>query len=165
MTRFLLSLDTTSGAFHVVHDEDGALHAAVFGTLNDVQERLAADERGPLAPSQDERLRERFTAYFAGDVTAVDDLPVRQSGGPYFQRVWAAMRQIPAGETRSYAQLAAELGSASGARAVASACANNRVAVVVPCHRVVRSGGSLSGYRWGVPLKEAPLPLEADATL
>ena len=68
--------------------------------------------------------------------------------------------RIPKGETRSYAGLAAELGAPRGARAVARACAGNRLAVVVPCHRVVRGDGSLGGYRWGLPLKQALLARE-----
>jgi AraC family transcriptional regulator of adaptative response/methylated-DNA-[protein]-cysteine methyltransferase len=71
--------------------------------------------------------------------------------------------KIPAGETRSYADVAAQLGTPRGARAVASACAHNRVAVVVPCHRVVRGDGSLGGYRWGLPLKEKVLQRERAA--
>jgi AraC family transcriptional regulator of adaptative response/methylated-DNA-[protein]-cysteine methyltransferase len=71
--------------------------------------------------------------------------------------------RIPPGETRSYAEVAAQLGAPRGARAVASACAHNRVAIVVPCHRVVRGDGSLGGYRWGLPLKEKVLRRERAA--
>jgi AraC family transcriptional regulator of adaptative response/methylated-DNA-[protein]-cysteine methyltransferase len=83
--------------------------------------------------------------------------------GTAFQlRVWQALRQIPRGETRSYSQLAREIGSPHATRAVAHACAMNRVAVVVPCHRVVGVGGALTGYRWGVERKR--LLLEAEQT-
>lgn len=71
--------------------------------------------------------------------------------------------KIPPGQTRSYEQIAQQVGSPRGARAVAQACANNRVAVVVPCHRVVRGDGSLGGYRWGLPLKEKLLQREQAA--
>ncbi len=74
--------------------------------------------------------------------------------GTVFQlRVWQALRQIPRGETRTYSQLAREMGNPKATRAVARACALNRVAVVVPCHRVVGANGSLTGYRWGVERK------------
>jgi AraC family transcriptional regulator of adaptative response/methylated-DNA-[protein]-cysteine methyltransferase len=76
------------------------------------------------------------------------------------QRVWKALQQIPRGETRSYSQLARELGSPTAARAVASACGANPIAVAVPCHRVVGQDGSLTGYRWGMELKEKLLTLE-----
>ena len=71
--------------------------------------------------------------------------------------------RIPAGETRSYAQLAAQLGAPRAARAVASACAHNRIAIVVPCHRVVRGDGTPGGYRWGLPLKQQLLRRERAA--
>jgi AraC family transcriptional regulator of adaptative response/methylated-DNA-[protein]-cysteine methyltransferase len=81
--------------------------------------------------------------------------------GTAFQlRVWQALRQIPRGETRSYSQLAREMGAPSATRAVAHACAMNRVALVVPCHRVVGASGSLTGYRWGVERKRMLLEAE-----
>ncbi len=82
--------------------------------------------------------------------------------GTVFQlRVWQALRRIPRGETRSYSQLARELGEPKAARAVARACAMNRVALVVPCHRVVGASGALTGYRWGVERKQMLLAAEA----
>lgn len=81
-------------------------------------------------------------------------------GTAFQQRVWQALMKIPRGETRSYAHLAGELGIPKGARAIARACAQNRLAVVVPCHRIVRGDGSLGGYRWGLPRKEALLKSE-----
>ena len=81
--------------------------------------------------------------------------------GTVFQlRVWQALRQIPRGETRSYSQLAREMGHPKATRAVARACALNRVAVLVPCHRVVGASGSLTGYRWGVERKRQILEAE-----
>jgi AraC family transcriptional regulator of adaptative response/methylated-DNA-[protein]-cysteine methyltransferase len=76
------------------------------------------------------------------------------------QRVWKALQQIPRGETRSYSQVAQELGSPKSVRAVAGACAANPVAVIVPCHRVVGKNGSLTGYRWGVERKQKLLTAE-----
>lgn len=84
-------------------------------------------------------------------------------GTAFQKKVWDALMRIPAGETRSYAEIAAQLGAPRGARAVASACAHNRVAIVVPCHRVVRGDGSLGGYRWGLPLKQQVLQRERAA--
>jgi AraC family transcriptional regulator of adaptative response/methylated-DNA-[protein]-cysteine methyltransferase len=81
--------------------------------------------------------------------------------GTEFQlRVWQALRQIPRGETRSYSQLAREMGAPNSTRAVARACAMNRVALVVPCHRVVGASGALTGYRWGVERKRMLLEAE-----
>src|SRR5690606_14794325 len=92
-----------------------------------------------------------------------DEIRLDLLGTAFQKKVWDALMKIPAGETRSYAQLAAELGQPSAARAVASACASNKVAVLVPCHRVVRGDGSPGGYRWGLPLKRKLLQREAAA--
>ena len=85
------------------------------------------------------------------------DLPLDVRGTAFQQRVWQALRQIPSGETASYAQIAQRIGSPKSVRAVAQACASNTLAVAIPCHRVVRSDGALSGYRWGVERKRALL--------
>lgn len=85
-------------------------------------------------------------------------------GTPFQLRVWQALRAIPPGQTTSYAQLATAIGAPAAARAVAGACASNPLAVVIPCHRVVRKDGTPSGYRWGLARKEALLAREAQAT-
>lgn len=97
----------------------------------------------------------------AADPQAGQPWPLDLQGTPFQLAVWRALREIPAGSTCSYAELATRLGRPSAARAVASACAANAVAVLVPCHRVVRADGSLSGYRWGVTRKQALLAAEA----
>jgi len=87
-------------------------------------------------------------------------VPVDLIGTAFQKRVWDALMKIPAGQTRSYTEVAAQLGEPKAARAVAGACAHNRIAVVVPCHRVIRGDGSLGGYRWGLPLKRELLARE-----
>lgn len=89
------------------------------------------------------------------------ELPLDLRGTAFQQRVWQALRAIPAGRTVGYAELATRLGMPQGARAVAGACAANPVAIAVPCHRVVRNDGSISGYRWGVERKKTLLEREA----
>jgi len=99
----------------------------------------------------------------AGAVRGEDDasvLPLDLSGTAFQIRVWEALRTIAAGETRTYSDVANQIGSPRAIRAVASACAANRVALAVPCHRVIRRDGSLGGYRWGLPVKEALLLAE-----
>ncbi|MDI6934684.1 methylated-DNA--[protein]-cysteine S-methyltransferase [Pantoea sp. EABMAA-21] len=81
-------------------------------------------------------------------------------GTPFQQRVWKALRAVPAGETRTYQQIAGELGDKGAVRAVAGACAANVIAVAIPCHRVIRKDGSLSGYRWGIGRKRQLLSSE-----
>jgi AraC family transcriptional regulator of adaptative response/methylated-DNA-[protein]-cysteine methyltransferase len=91
------------------------------------------------------------------------DLPLDLRGTAFQERVWQALRDIPAGETVSYSELADRIGSPQSVRAVAGACAANKIAVAVPCHRVVRQDGGLSGYRWGVERKRALLAREKRA--
>lgn len=89
------------------------------------------------------------------------DLPLDIRGTAFQQRVWQALREIPPGETASYAEIARRIGAATAVRAVAGACAANTLAVAIPCHRVVKQDGALSGYRWGVERKRALLKREA----
>ncbi len=91
------------------------------------------------------------------------DLPLDVRGTAFQQRVWQALRAIPAGQTLSYSALAARIGAPGAVRAVAGACAANRLAVAIPCHRVVRSDGALSGYAWGVARKRSLLAREGAA--
>jgi AraC family transcriptional regulator, regulatory protein of adaptative response / methylated-DNA-[protein]-cysteine methyltransferase len=86
--------------------------------------------------------------------------PLAVSGTDFQRRVWTALTAIPAGETRSYAEVAQTIGAPASVRAVAGACAANPIAVLIPCHRVVRGDGSLAGYRWGVERKRALLERE-----
>jgi AraC family transcriptional regulator of adaptative response/methylated-DNA-[protein]-cysteine methyltransferase len=108
---------------------------------------------------------ERTVAQVVGFVEAPRiglDLPLDVRGTAFQQRVWAALRAIPAGETVSYTELAQRIGSPSAVRAVAGACAANPVAVAIPCHRVVRNDGGLSGYRWGIERKAALIAREKE---
>lgn len=89
------------------------------------------------------------------------DLPLDIRGTAFQHRVWQALREIPAGTTASYAEIAERIGMPKAVRAVAAACAANKIAVAIPCHRVVRKGGALAGYRWGVERKRALLAREA----
>jgi AraC family transcriptional regulator, regulatory protein of adaptative response / methylated-DNA-[protein]-cysteine methyltransferase len=90
------------------------------------------------------------------------DLPLDVRGTAFQQRVWQALREIPSGSTASYAQIAERIGAPKAVRAVAQACGANKLAVAIPCHRVVRRDGNLSGYRWGVQRKRALLEREAE---
>jgi AraC family transcriptional regulator of adaptative response/methylated-DNA-[protein]-cysteine methyltransferase len=91
------------------------------------------------------------------------DLPLDVRGTAFQQRVWQALRAIPAGETVSYTEVARRIGAPRAVRAVAGACAANNIAVAIPCHRVVRTDGSLSGYAWGIERKRALIEREASA--
>jgi AraC family transcriptional regulator of adaptative response/methylated-DNA-[protein]-cysteine methyltransferase len=109
---------------------------------------------------------ERIVAKVIGLVEAPalgTDLPLDIRGTAFQQRVWQALRSIPAGETASYTEIARRIGAPKSVRAVAQACSANPLAVAIPCHRVVRTDGDVSGYRWGVERKRALLRREAKA--
>lgn len=137
--------------------------------LGDDPEALARDlqDRFPKAALLGgDAAFERWVAQVVGLVEAPGtglDLPLDIRGTAFQQRVWQALREIPAGRTASYAEIAARIGAPSATRAVAQACGANALAVAIPCHRVVRSDGSLSGYRWGVERKRQLLEREATA--
>jgi methylated-DNA-[protein]-cysteine S-methyltransferase len=101
----------------------------------------------------------QLAAYFAGELTRFD-IPLTLRGTPFQQRVWAALQEIPYGETTTYGELAAELGNPSASRAVGLANGRNPICIVVPCHRVIGSTGSLTGYGGGIDRKRHLLDFE-----
>ena len=106
---------------------------------------------------------ERLVAKVVGFIEAPKvglDLPLDVRGTAFQQRVWQALREIPVGSTASYSEIADRIGLPKAIRAVGQACALNAIAIAIPCHRVVRSNGNLSGYRWGVERKRALLKRE-----
>ncbi|ABC32238.1 Adenosine deaminase [Hahella chejuensis KCTC 2396] len=135
--------------------------------LGDDPEALVQDLQDRFANAEligDDADFERVIAKVVGFVEAPQvgiDLPLDIRGTAFQQRVWRALQEIPSGATASYADIAQRIGSPKSVRAVAQACAANLLAVAIPCHRVVRSDGALSGYRWGVERKQALLEREA----
>ena len=140
----------------LVHDD--ALVAAGFATVDEHHAALrtsaslrVVNDLGPFSAA--------LSAYFDGDVGAMDTLPVLQRGGAFRQAAWKVMRDVPAGETITYAELAVRAGSPLAARAAGSACAQNLIAPVIPCHRIVRGADApaarrLGGYAYGLSRKE-----------
>ena len=135
--------------------DDGVVVASGFTSVEDQASRLDAATRSRgLERREDLGLVSRAVAdYFAGDVGALDAVEVKQAGGPFLQEAWRVMREVPAGQTWTYSELAAKAGRPSAIRAAASACARNMVAPFVPCHRIVRSDGTLGGYYYGLDVK------------
>jgi len=132
------------------------LLAAGFGPLGDLTARLDSTdyERGFTAVKTLPIISDLISDYFDGDLTAFNGIQVRQPGAEFSQMVWKVMRKIPAGKTMSYADLAARAGSPAAVRAAGSACARNLIAPIIPCHRVVKSGGALGNYAYGLSFKE-----------
>ncbi|MFT3689829.1 bifunctional DNA-binding transcriptional regulator/O6-methylguanine-DNA methyltransferase Ada [Paenirhodobacter sp.] len=162
--RFALG-DCTLGAILVAQSDIG-ICAITLGDdpevlLRDLQDRFP---RAELIGGDGDF--ERMVAQVVGFVEAPGiglDLPLDIRGTAFQRRVWQALRQIPAGETATYAEIASRIGAPASVRAVAGACAANRIAVAIPCHRVVRSDGGISGYRWGVARKRSLLAREGVA--
>ena len=113
-----------------------------------------------LVPARFEELRQQLEAYFAGEAVAFNEELDLEEATPFFSKAWAACRSIPRGETRSYAWLAARAGSPRALRAAGQAMAHNPVTIIIPCHRVIGSDGSLWGYGGGLDLKQRFLNLE-----
>ena len=170
------TVDTPPGPFTVLVT-DGPEHTDVVlasGWTDDVGELLPVVHR-TLRPSWVERADELpvldvVAAFCAGDVTAIDAVPVRQRSGPFLTDAWEVLRTVPPGAPDTYASFAERCGRPSAVRAAAGACAKNAAALFVPCHRVLSTGGGLGGFRWGTPVKRwlldheaehAPLPAEA----
>ncbi|MFC7764861.1 methylated-DNA--[protein]-cysteine S-methyltransferase [Leucobacter soli] len=112
------------------------------------------------APTGSGPIAEALRSYAAGEFTALDDLPVAQPETPFRGEVWRALRRVPAGEAVTYTELAARAGRPTAVRAAASGCANNLVALIVPCHRIVRTDGGLGGYLFGTDIKRRLLEHE-----
>jgi methylated-DNA-[protein]-cysteine S-methyltransferase len=147
----------------VVDPDDRAVVASGFADLETTFGFLAESQRArgvvEVDPGDDSVsfVVAALTAYAAGDLGALDDVVVRQPGGAFMQRAWTELRGVKAGETDSYAGLAVRAGSPKAVRAAGQACATNKVAPFVPCHRILRTDGSLGGYAYGLPVKEALL--------
>ncbi|GAA0416886.1 putative methylated-DNA:protein-cysteine methyltransferase [Actinoplanes capillaceus] len=150
------TMDTPVGPFTLVVSAAGAVRAAGFTT--DVPELLSLVHPMLLEPAQavdateaDEPVR----AYLDGDLTAIDAVPVEQhTAGAFMRHAWRVMRSIKPGAPVTYTAFAELSGRPAAVRAAAAACARNPVALFTPCHRVLRTDGSLGGYRWGLEVKE-----------
>jgi methylated-DNA-[protein]-cysteine S-methyltransferase len=165
--RFHLdSVETPIGRFAVVVDADGCVRAAGFADGHarmETQLRTAWGGDGlELAPARNPGgISDAVRRYFAGDLEAIEGLPVVM-GGTHFQRdVWTALREIPGGETRSYGDIARRIGRPAAVRAVGLANHANPVGLIVPCHRVIGADGSLTGYGGGIDRKRWLLSHEA----
>jgi O-6-methylguanine DNA methyltransferase len=142
----------------LIHDDEGVLWASEFH--EDPRRIETSLARFGLEPMIEEEvplplhLEEAFVGYFRGEFDSFDEVMTGRFGSPFERAVWAALRAIPAGETRSYAAIAAMLGDVGKARAVGVANARNPLAIIVPCHRVIGASGDLTGYAGGLERKE-----------
>ena len=165
------TLPTPAGPFTLLVDGGGVCAAGFTSRAETLQRRLEPPRRtASLRPSADpDGVSSRLLAYLEGELGALDEIVVGQAGDPSRQAAWQILRSVPAGQTISYRQLGAQADLADpatdplGAQAAGAACAGNNVAVIVPCHRVVRADGRLGGYLWGTARKSWLLAHESAA--
>lgn len=152
-----MTIPTPAGPFTVLA-EDGEVRAAGF--TDDSARLVALVGPAKLREARLPEIEKAIDAYFDGDLAAIDTVPVRAPGTAFQEKAWAVLRAIPAGRPITYTELAKRVGSPNAIRAAGSACARNPVALFVPCHRVMRTDGTLGGYAYGLPVKEKLLALE-----
>ncbi|MGK5728004.1 methylated-DNA--[protein]-cysteine S-methyltransferase [Streptomyces sp. URMC 124] len=159
------TLPTPLGPFSLLTTEDGILAAGFTADPAALRAELPAPwrDREPVPAALPEPYASALAAYFDGDVEAIDTLPVVQSGSGFRMAAWREMRRVRPGTTVSYQDLAASAGRPGAARAAGAACAYNLVPLVVPCHRIRRSDGTLGGYYYGLAVKRWLLDHERGA--
>ena len=152
-----ITITTPVGPFTIVARDETVLASGFTDDVDALLVRVPPEVDADL-----DRPVKAVRAYFDGDLTAIDGIAVARRGGPFLETAWAALRAVPAGAPVTYTGLAAAAGRPAAVRAAAQACARNATALFVPCHRVVRTGGALGGYRWGVEIKRSLLAHEAE---
>jgi methylated-DNA-[protein]-cysteine S-methyltransferase len=146
---------TPIGLLYLISSEDVLLGAG-FRSFEDLLERMDPDDSSLEAKNVKTIpiISDLIADYFAGDFSALGGIKVRQPGEKFSQAIWKAMRKIPAGKTLSYADLADRAGSPAAVRAAGTACGRNLIAPIIPCHRIIKSGGALGNYGYGLETKE-----------
>ena len=162
MTAIIQTIDTPDGAFTILADDRQRVLAS--GWTPDqaaIVDRLAAGARPTDIRESETDAAAAALAFYAGDLSAIDAVAVKQEGTTLQLAGWAALREIAPGEPLTYTAFATRLGNPRAVRAAASICARNAPALFVPCHRVLRTDGSLGGFAWGLDVKERLLEREA----
>lgn len=156
LTLTLERIDTPVGQVLLVTDADGAVRALDFHDFEPRMLRLLTRHCGAFALVEGKGpapVRDAVRAYFSGDAHALNPVKTRTAGTAFQQAVWTALRTIPPGQTRTYAQIAQAVGSPRAVRATGMANGQNPIALIVPCHRVIGANGTLTGYAGGVERK------------
>lgn len=160
-----LYVDTPVGVFGmIIQNCDGidTVVASGFGALDVLQQRLPKELTGKeIIEQKDHPYVGRVQEYFQGQVTAIDLIPYMQPGSAFYQQVWDAMRTVAPGHPISYKELALKAEHPTAIRAAGSACAQNRIVLLVPCHRILKSGGDVGSYLYGSSIKKYLLEHEA----
>ncbi len=162
-TASFTTISTPIGPFTLLATEEAVLASGWTASVDDLVPLVAPALR-PVAVTGRADLgafSQAAEAYHAGALDALDAVPVRQVSGPFLTHAWDVLRTVPAGAPLTYAGYAAKSGRPGAVRAAANACARNAAALFVPCHRIVRTGGGLGGFRWGLEVKQWLLDHEA----
>lgn len=154
---YTITTTTPVGDFHMIFiksKETDIVRASGFGALDELWARLPSALRDYTAEAVPRhKYATSIAAYFAGDINALQAIPCEQQGSDFSQAVWKAMTSITPGKPYSYKELASHAGRPAAIRAAGTACGQNRLALIVPCHRIVRSDGSTGNYLYGAPIK------------
>jgi methylated-DNA-[protein]-cysteine S-methyltransferase len=162
MNAIIQTIETTDGPFTILADEhQRVLSSGWTADQATIVARLLAQGRPTLVRERDTDAAAAALAFYAGDLSAIDAVAVKQTGTTLQLAGWSALREIEPGEPLTYTSFAARLGNPRAVRAAASICARNAPALFVPCHRVLRSDGTLGGFAWGLDVKASLLEREA----
>lgn len=161
VTTFYTTTDTPAGPFTMIVDAHETVLAS--GWTSDAAALAALARLGapPEWRADPGVPLKALKSYLDGDLTAIDEVRVRQHSGEFLNHAWDVLRTVPAGAPVTYSEFAARAGRPAAIRAAAQACARNAAALFVPCHRVIRLDGTLGGFRWGLPVKQWLLRHEA----
>jgi methylated-DNA-[protein]-cysteine S-methyltransferase len=161
-TATIQTLETPDGAFTILADDEGRVLASGWtAEPAAILARLSQRVRPSTVETGRTDAAAAVAAYYDGELGAIDEVAVSQHGTAMQLVGWAALRRITPGRPLTYSEFAVELGSPSAVRAAASICARNAPALFVPCHRVLRTDGTLGGFAWGLPVKQRLLEREA----
>lgn len=156
-----VTINTPEGEFHMIIDEREMARASGFGDIKKLARRLPEELRSvAIVPVADHPYATQVRAYFTGDASALDAIPRDQTGTEFQRRVWRAISEIPYGQAISYKQLAERSGNVAAVRAAGTICGLNRLILLIPCHRVLKSDGGIGSYLYGSPMKTSLLQRE-----
>ncbi|PWC04660.1 methylated-DNA--[protein]-cysteine S-methyltransferase [Mycetocola zhujimingii] len=160
------TMNTPDGPFTIIARDNGTVLASGWtADVDALTARIAAVLRPATVTAGSVSAADAVTAYYDGDLAAIENVAVEQSGGEFRLRGWTALRSIAPGHPLTYRQLAEAIGNPAAVRAAASVCATNTPALFVPCHRVLRTDGTMGGFAWGVDVKRSLLTREARLAL
>ena len=156
---FIITTKTPAGPFHMIAEKRDSIDVVItsgFGDLDSLKLRIPPTSYSTttmFVNAKEHPYQSFVHDYFAGDENALGHIPIDQPGGTFAKRAWNEMARIPWGETISYKELARRAGNEAASRAAGAACGSNRLVLLIPCHRILKSGGMLGGYVYGLGVK------------